>query len=247
MAGKQYAGTNDTPHPKDVAAYADGRRVAAGGGADTDDPHVSGSPASDAWLRGFYSWETGGTIVRRDNVAYPLKIVSRTGTATEDTDDQTGLTWDVDLDTDLPTVIDWGDESSEASADGAGSHTYTAEEDATYSVSWTVEGVEVATDDAEVTYPALSLDPEEVSIAPEATDDVTATVTKGGVGVDDYEVTAVSADTDVCTVAPASDLTAGGGDAVFTITGTVAGGITTVTFTCVATGEEIVCPVVVGD
>ena len=68
MAGKQCMGNTDVPN--DVAlsrAYCEGRNAAYAGDLITTNPHPSGTPAADAWDRGWNSYNAGvGTALPQD-------------------------------------------------------------------------------------------------------------------------------------------------------------------------------------
>lgn len=152
MAGKACAAQpRATPDSREVIAYAEGRRASVEGELSTTNPHADGTPESDAWHRGWATWETGGTDRAQDCTAYPIRLADRTGAATVDSGDATGLTWDFVLTDPLPTTVDFGDGEAVETDDGATSHVYPPE-DGTYTATWSVGNLVIATDEVAVTY-----------------------------------------------------------------------------------------------
>jgi hypothetical protein len=110
MSGKITMLSRDDPNdPALSKAMCEGRRAAVAGAAASTNPHVAGSPANEAWGRGWASYSSAGTFTFQDCCADKGKIAARTLTATEQTSDVTGATYRFEVTPATECEIDYGD------------------------------------------------------------------------------------------------------------------------------------------
>lgn len=225
---------------KVARAYAAGRAASVASANISTNPHTSGTPEWVAWRNGHATYASGEANTLRDGPAESSVFANPAVTIATDTTDTSGATKKATpAAPGLPFRIDWGDgtwSDNPAASTTAITHTYA--EGGVYPTRLLFADAQWDAEAVTVTIAAIDL-PAAVELDA-ATDDVIATYTENGVGIESEELTLTSSDTDVFTV-EATVTTDVDGEATITLT-RVANGEATLTVES-TTGQTATCVV----